>query len=61
MINVYTTQWMLELELSWRGGLRGTSSGVTDYIKNSLNDSYLNQIDIDDLLKLHHNSAFIKV
>lgn len=60
MINVYTTQWMLELELAWRGGLRGTSSGVTDYIKNSLNDSYLNQIDIDDLLKLHHNSAFIK-
>lgn len=60
MTNMYTAQWMLELELSWRGGLRGTSSGVTDHIKNGLRDSYLNQIDIDDLLKLHHNSAFIK-
>ncbi|WP_204180978.1 capsular polysaccharide synthesis protein [Mammaliicoccus sciuri] len=60
MINTVTAQWMLELELAWRGGARGTSSGVTDHIINGLNDSYLELIDVQDLLKVHHNTAFIK-
>ncbi|MFI3130525.1 MULTISPECIES: capsular polysaccharide synthesis protein [Mammaliicoccus] len=60
MINTHTAQWMLELELAWRGGSRGTSSGVNDHIRNGLNDEYLNKIDISDLLRIHHNSAFIK-
>ncbi|WP_305751974.1 capsular polysaccharide synthesis protein [Mammaliicoccus sciuri] len=60
MINTITAQWMLELELAWRGGARGTSSGVTDHIINGINDSYLDQIDLKDLLKLHHDTAFIK-
>lgn len=53
------SQWMLELELSWRGGIRGSSSGVGSFVQD-IEDPYLDLIDKEELVRIHHNSAFTK-
>lgn len=59
MSKIETAQWMMQLEMSWRGGIRGISGGVADHIK-TLDDSYLREININEFLTVHHNSAFTK-